>query len=118
MATTGLSSGGERRKRPKKFLCGTPHNECCGSAGALCNSLQKGGAKTHSSPQESFRCYRSYLLRSGYTQIGPREFTKGPTEPVLFLTKSSKFGSMLRGGKGNRYMPKDTIGISGTIVSI
>ena len=108
-AASGPVSGGAKRKRQNKFACGTPAEYCCGSIGQVAGSLSK-NPRTHGSPEQSFNCYRNYLLKTGYVQIGPREFTKGPNDPVVFLTKKSKFGARLRGGKGERFMPEKMMG--------
>lgn len=108
MAATGLSSGGARKKRGNKFACGVPTLECIGSPSQVSNGLSK-SPKTHGSPEQAFSCYVSYLLRSGYKQVGPREFCKDGG-PVVVLTKKSRFGARLRGGKGERFMPDQMLG--------
>ncbi len=112
MAATGLSSGGDKKKRGNKFLCGTPHARCTGGQSSIANSLK--GAKTHSTSEEAFKCYARYLLAEGYTQLGPREFSKNGG-PIQLLTKKCRFGARCRGGKGNRYMPEQFNG--GTMIS-
>lgn len=103
MAATGLSSGGDKKKRGNKYLCGTPQDKCCGANSQVASALKN--SKTHSTPQESFACYAAYLIGDGYTQVGPREFSKN-NGPILVLNKKSRFGCTLRGGKGSRFMPK------------
>ncbi len=97
-----FSSGGAKRKRGKKYLCGVPSTECCATHSKTSNGLKN--AKLHSSPEDAFKCYKNYLIRDGYTQIGSREFSKN-SGPIMVLTKKSKFGSMVRGGKAERFMP-------------
>lgn len=110
MAISGLQSGGERRKRPKKFLCGLSEINCSGSF----VNLPFGSRKCHSSPKEALKCYGRYLISQGYTQLSSRTFTKNDESPVLVLPRESKFGTMLRGGKGKNYVFKK--GVAGGIV--
>lgn len=79
--------------------------------------------KCHSSPEEAFKCMAKHLVRDlGYTQIGPREFSPADHGPVRVLTKKSRFGGVLKAGKGGetgtskRVMPKQHTG--GMIASI
>lgn len=106
-------SGGARRKRHKKYLCGVPQAQCCGSQSTTAGCLK--GTKSHSSTIEAFKCYANYLIRDGYKQVGPREFCKDDG-PIIVLTKKIRFGAVLRGGKGERHMAKDFHG--GTIIAI
>ena len=115
MAGAAFSSGGAKRKRAHKCLCGVPKERCSGAQGQTSNGLK--GSKTHSTPQEAFACYRRYLLKDGYIQVGNREFTKGDG-PIVVLTKKSKFGGkMLRGGKSDRQMPA-TAATGGLIIGM
>lgn len=105
-ATTSVTlSSGVRRKRPHKWICGVPDSYCIGSPTNASSGLRK-SHKMHGSPQEAFKCYARYLLGQGYTQVGPREFAAPNGGEIMVLTKKSRFGSMLRGGKAERYMPK------------
>jgi hypothetical protein len=113
-ATTGAAlSHGIKSKRPHKYLCGVPSDKCTGGMTGVSNGLKKAG-KTHGSPAEAHKCYSKWLLSQGYTQVGPREYSKNGG-PILLLTKKSKFGARLRGGKADRQMPSVTPG--GLIIS-
>lgn len=93
------------------YLCSTPQEHCGGARTKFSNGLGKAG-KTHGTPQDCCKCYKRYLLKLGYTQIGPREFVLGDG-PVILVNKASKSGTRLRGGKGGRYMGRQVTG--GTI---
>jgi len=55
---------------------------------------------------------KSYLLGSGYHQIGMREFSPPDGGPVRVLTRPSHFGGRLRMGKeGSRMQPLEHNGI-------
>lgn len=111
-----LMSGGARRKRPHKILCGVPDINCMGTWTAASNGIRHGGQrKLHTSPEEAFKCYAKYLLSQGYKQIGPREFAPPDGGPIMLLSKKSKFGARCRGGKGDRQMP--CLNVGGTIIS-
>lgn len=113
-ASTGAAlSCGTKSKRPHKYSCGVLSEFCTGGLTQVSSGLKKSG-KTHSSPQEAFKCYARWLIRQGYKQVGPREFCNGDG-PILVLTKKSRFGSRLRGGKGDRQIPSVTPG--GHIIS-
>src|SRR5262245_26012836 len=101
-----------RGKRGKRRLCGVPPHECCGTSGGLSPGLSF-GLKSHATPEQAFECHRAWLLRQGYRQVGGREF-ESPHGGVVVLTKKSRFGAPLRGGKENRSMPARFTG--GTIV--
>ena len=105
MAVASMS-GGSRRKRQKRYLCGVPDNYCQGSLTQSCNGLGK-SCRSHGSPMQAFSCYANYLIKQGYKQVGPREFSSPNNGPIVVLTKKSKFGTMLRGGKGDRFMPSN-----------
>jgi len=100
-ATTGYSSAG--RKARKRRLCGLPAHECRGDSGGLSPGLP--AVKSHATPQEAFECYRAWLLRQGYCQVGGREFQSPGGGRIVVLTKRSRFGALLRGGKEGRHMP-------------
>lgn len=95
------------------FMCGTPKESCCGG---LLKVNFAPTIKAHSSSKEAFNCKRNHLISLGYSQIGTREFLK-EGEPVLFLTKKSRFGGKLRKGKeakeSRRAIPNGRVG--GTI---
>jgi hypothetical protein len=116
MTSGAMMSGGVRRKRPHKVICGVPDANCSGSSTAASNGIRHGGQrKMHGSHEEAFKCYAKYLLSQGYKQIGSREFAPPDGGPIMLLTKKSKFGSTCRGGKGDRQMPVMMVG--GTITS-
>jgi hypothetical protein len=107
MATsTGYSSAG--RKTRKRRLCGLPAHECRGDAVTLTPGLP--ALKSHATPEEAFDCYRAWLRRQGYRQVGGREFEAPEGGRVVVLTKRSRFGARLRGGKEGRHMPSDLLG--------
>lgn len=55
--------------------------------------------KCHTTSEEAFNCHSYYLTHvQGYKRVGSREFSK-PGEARLILTKRSRFGGILRGGK-------------------
>jgi len=96
-----------------KVACQTPKKECTGGLTAVNNNLVGQGSprKLHSSSEEAFQCYSSFLLRNGYTQVGSREFRQ-PDGGILMLSKRSRYGAVMRKGKsdtgkaGNRFMPR------------
>jgi hypothetical protein len=68
------------------------------------------GLKCHATPQDAFECHRAWLLRQGYKQVGGREFESPYTGCIAVLTKKSRFGAVLRGGKEGRHMPGHFLG--------
>lgn len=115
MADTKSAAVNRKRKRPKKFLCGVPYDHCVGGTQRTSHGL-KGGYKSHNTTFEAAKCYADYLVNVlKYTQIGPREFAAPDDGPIHVLTKKSRFGARLRGGKEERMMPAQFCG--GTIVS-
>lgn len=81
----------------RRYMCGSPPEFCSGATTIVNTGLGK-VTHTHTSPVEAFKCYKRYLINVlGYEQLGAREF-KTP-DGVLVLTKQSKFGAALRGGK-------------------
>jgi hypothetical protein len=94
-------------------LCGVPPHECCGSHLKLAPGLPA-ELKSHATPQQAFECYRAWLLRQGYHQIGSREFETPAQDGIVVLTRKHRFGALLRGGKEGRYMPALFLG--GTII--
>lgn len=112
-ASSIVFGGGIKAKRPHKHVCGVPDKECSGSNGSTSNGLKN--VKLHNSPQDAWKCYARWLLRQGYIQVGSREFAAPNNGPITFLTKKSRFGKRVRGGKAERFMPEYTTG--GHIVS-
>ena len=104
-----LASHAASRKRTKRRLCGVPFEECQGEAGKLSPGLSS-GLKCHATPQDAFECHRAWLLRQGYKQVGGREFESPYTGCIAVLTKKSRFGAVLRGGKEGRHMPGHFLG--------
>src|SRR5262249_27674507 len=102
MATT-TGSHAPSGRRGKRRLCGVPASECRGAPVRLSPALTS-GLKTHGTPEEAFGCYRAWLLRLGYRQVGSREF-ESPDGSVVVLTRKRRFGAVLRGGKEGRHMP-------------
>lgn len=113
MADAVMGSGA-RRKRPHKHACGVPMEYCTGSNTSVSNGLKK-SSKIHSSPEDAHKCYGRYLIKEGYKQVGSREYENPKTGYITVLTKKSKFGARLRGGKADRFMPEKMCG--GHIIS-
>lgn len=86
-------------------LCGVPERECTGGTHTMADVIGRVTTKAHGSSTEAFECYRRYLLKRGYEQVGNRDFL-APDGVVLVLTKKIRFGGRLRKGKGGRLMPK------------
>lgn len=83
----------------RRYTCGVPTHHCGGSNAKVSAGLTNRVKKYHASSPQAFRCHARWLVNvEGYTQLGPREFFKGDG-PVRVLTKKSKFGGVLRGGK-------------------
>jgi hypothetical protein len=97
----------------KRFLCGVPTEKCCGRNNNFSHGMKC--TKSHTLPQEAFACYAAYLLSLGYTKVGSREFAAPDDGPIMVLSKKSRFGAVLRGGKEGRYMGKDLMG--GAVIS-
>lgn len=92
-----------------KILCGSPDHHCTGAPFVTDQQLRS--RKAHATSEEAFRCYAHHLLLDGYTQIGSREFKPPGGGPVRLLTKKSRFGGNLRGGKESRYQPERGAGL-------
>jgi hypothetical protein len=100
----------EHRNNPigYKYTCGVPSAQCgggkFGTSAGLSSTSQNHG---HETPQEAFQCRRAYLIACGYTPVGSRAFQPPPDKgtEILILTKPSRFGGKMRGGKGKRYLP-------------
>ena len=103
-------------RQNRRFLCGCPRHECEGSD----TRVNKGVMKSHESPKAAFKCYRAYLLRTGYKETEKPAELKSPDGTRLMLTGQTKFGSELRPGKrggvteGQRWTHRDRI--KGTIL--
>lgn len=82
----------------RKIICGTPRQFCCGTMTKANKSLNS-GIMTHATPQEAFKCYAHFLLKTGHTQVGNREFAPDNGGPIVILTKKCRFGAPLRPGK-------------------
>ena len=103
----------------RKYVCPTPKHECNGTTFRATNIGLRQSIKAHNTPEEAFRCYVAHLKKQGYKQTGARTFQR-EGEPVKILTKKSKFGAVLRGGKmskdtGRRVVPYNML--TGIIVS-
>lgn len=103
----------EHRNQPigYRYTCGVPKSHCGGSNVATSAGLSSTSqSRAHGSPQEAFRCRSQYLEAQGYTKLSSRTFQPPPHigGGVLVLTKPSRFGGKMRGGKGSRYMPNAT----------
>lgn len=98
----------------RRVMCGTPKEHCSGSSMQV-NAWLGGvaGQKVHADSPEAFRCHARYLTNvRGYERLSSREFLT-PDIGILVLTKQTRFGAELRGGKrgqklmaGDRVMPK------------
>lgn len=88
--------------RRYRWLCQTPTGYCKGSKTIVAPAMA--GRLSHASAEEAFRCYVAYLLSQGYKRVGSREFAPPDGGPVLVLTKKSRYGARLRGGKEGRVM--------------
>lgn len=55
-------------------------------------------SKGHAAPSEAFACHSAWLVSQGFRKIGGREF-ETPEGTIRVLTKRSKFGARVRGGK-------------------
>ena len=97
-----------------RWVCQTPNEYCNGSSSVLAPAL--GNLRSHSSPEEAFKCYMGYLKSvRGYKQIGSRELAPPDGGPIEVLTKPSRYGARLRPGKEGRFMA--SIRNSGIIIS-
>lgn len=77
-----------------------------GGSREVSNGLRLKRGSIFQSSQEAYKSYAKFLVRElGYTQGPNRQFHK-EGEPVLVLTKPSRFGYRMKGGKGKRLMPK------------
>jgi len=105
----------------RMYTCGVPAVDCNGSS--VTTSFGIRCVRTaHNSSTEAFKCRTRYLIKVlGYTKEGPtgplgaREFCPPDGGPILVLTKKSRFGGVLRRGKGgeqgaSRVMPYKGLG--------
>ena len=94
-----------------RWMCGVPEAHCNGAMTKV-NARLRGACKTHGSPEQAFECRAKYLVNvEGYEKIGAREFRR-EGEPVLVLTKKSRYGARLRTGKMNeRVQPRRGSGV-------
>ena len=103
------STSGTTTRGGKRRLCGVPADHCCGALSRFSRGLRE-GSKSHTGPEDAFQCYRSWLLRQGYRQVGSREFESPHDGCIFVLTKKGRIGAMLRGGKEGRHMPSHFLG--------
>ena len=98
----------EHRNNPLqyRYACGTPSAHCGAKKVSVSAGLtQTSQSRTHSTPEEAFRCHRAYLIDvEGYKMLDGRALSPPDDGPVRVLTKPSRFGARLRGGKGSRWM--------------
>src|SRR5262245_13009112 len=111
--TAPFGSRAASGKRRKRRLCGVPPQECSGAAVRHSPTLPA-GIRSYATPEEAFACYRAWLRRQGYRQVGSREFESPQDGRIIVLTKRRRFGAVLRGGKEERHMPALFVG--GTII--
>ncbi len=102
--------------KKKQYICGTPTEYCCGGLAKPAPALQKTVHKSHTTPEDCFACYSTYLVDVlKYVPVGGREFAPPDGGPIRVLTKKSRFGARLRGGKEERMMPQQFL--SGSVLS-
>jgi hypothetical protein len=93
--------------RAIRVLCPTPEQYCVGADTSL-PKMFKGNRKTHGDGKDARNCYKKYLIRVlGYKQGDKANemIPPDPEQPVLVLTRESRFGGMrLRSGKAGRMM--------------
>lgn len=116
MAGVAGATTAKSRIKKKRFLCGVPDKNCIGSYTSF-NHMMKNCTKSHGTSIEAFKCHAGYLLSLGYTQVGNREFAAPDNGPIRVLTKKTRFGAMVRGGKESRYMGRNQF-TGGTITSM
>ena len=81
------------------YTCGVDPTYCSGGSLPVNAMLRSHIKKYHNSPEEAFKCCAADLVRQGYTKIGARDFAAPDGGPIRVLTKRSRFGGVLRGGK-------------------
>lgn len=84
----------------KRSVCGVPELSCNGGLVTMNAGWPNKSAKVHNTPNEAFRCHCKWLRALGFKQIGSREFEDPHSGAVRVLTKPSRFGGVLRMGKG------------------
>lgn len=78
----------------RRFICGSMHN-CSGSL----SQTEIGSMRTHASREEAFKCKVHDLMSRGYIRVGKREFKDPNDGTILILSRITKFGGEMRGGK-------------------
>ena len=97
--------------------CGTPKDTCVGRRIDASAGLGK-STKVHLTHLEAYRCYTRYLRDIGYSPVGGHAFKRGD-EPILVVTRQSKYGARLRTGgvdKSRRAIPRGRPGMSGLVI--
>jgi hypothetical protein len=87
-----------------------PFEHCTGGLTSTDQLIQgRKSFRGHSTRPEAFGCMRRHLLKSGWSQIGAREFSPPDGGPIRVLTKKSHYGGLMVLGKGGesgkRFMP-------------
>ena len=83
------------------YMCPTPKEHCKGSLAKLNGALDKQGLKKHGTSKSAMDCYCAYLVNVlGCEKVSNREY-KHPNGPIEVLSRPNKFGTRLRGGKGD-----------------
>lgn len=91
---------------PAQHACGVPYGQCRGQRIHMSSGLKSTGqTQAHSTPQSAYTCHKAYLVTQGYVIRDSRTLT-APDGSVRVLTKPSRFGAKLRGGKGTRWVPQ------------
>lgn len=98
--------------REVRIACGVPENECTGS---LMQTSQKhqGSKKGHPDGHAARRCFVNYMIRvKGYKRGNKSNelIPPNPDDPVMVLTRVSRFGAKFRKGKERRMMNERTSG--------
>ncbi len=84
----------------RAYTCGVPTEYCSGNSTHLNAMLSGSKPKAHNQPEAAFDCHAKYLMDvEGYTRLSSREFVPKDGGPIRVLTKKSRFGGELRGGK-------------------
>lgn len=88
------------------YMCPTPEMHCSGGKPQLNAATRNAPKKFHQTSEDSYRCYRKYLITVlGFEDMGNREFRDPNGGPRIFLSKKSKFAERFRPGKEGRFMP-------------
>lgn len=80
-------------------VCGVGDG-CTGNKVSVNAFVRSQITRAHADHGEAFDCKAASLVRQGYKRLGPREFQKDDG-PILILTKRTRFGVRLRGGKSS-----------------